>query len=126
MAITLLSCLLLASVLSPVTVPDGAPGRASAGPLVERTSLPLGLVLPPLVESPWTRVPLRDPPRRPIVLAPAKDLDYPICERLPASTTRDEVLSAGRSVPAGAVFPALEATPPKLWGTERCAGEGMR
>jgi hypothetical protein len=76
--------------------------------------LPPGQDLPALQRDRTSLI--APPPTRP-VLQPCPTL---------ADARPDTVVREGRAVPEGVAFPALHATPPKLWQNGPCAGEGMR
>lgn len=78
--------------------------------------LPPGQDLPALHRD-RDRTSLIAPPPTRSALQPCPTLD----DARPGTVVRE-----GRAVPEGVAFPALHATPPKLWQDGRCAGEGMR
>ncbi|MFL0338557.1 hypothetical protein [Stenotrophomonas maltophilia] len=95
-----------AAMLTPAPVP-----QVAIPPLAR---LPPGQDLPSLQRDRTSLI--APPPPRP-VLQPCPTL----ADARPGTVVRE-----GRAVPEGVAFPALHATPPKLWQNGRCAGEGMR
>lgn len=89
----------------------------------------------PMVLAPRTLVHGRHPPgsaepvdpgRRPSTIRPLRPAQpLPDCMLLP-DIHSSSVVRGGKPMPMEAAFPALASTPPKLWQTGRCAGEGMR
>jgi len=96
----------------PAAMLTPAPSRQVAIPPLVR--LPPGQELPALQRDRTSLI--APPPTRP-VLQPCPTL---------ADARPSTVVRGGRAVPEGVAFPALHATPPKLWQDGRCAGEGMR
>ncbi len=60
-------------------------------------------------------------PRRALIPPRPQRAAQAICAPVSSPVTRN-----GKVVPRGVAFPALDATPPKLWQDGRCEGEGMR
>lgn len=110
---------------SPQRVPPAALVAAGDWP---ESLLPPELAPPALINMrrpPGSSAPV-DPGRRPDTIRSARaNLPLPDCALLP-DLHSTSVVRDGEPMPMEAAFPALASTPPKLWQTGRCAGEGMR
>ena len=109
-----------------------ASGEATARVTSARTAplalplLPFGLVVPPVPAQPWATTTLTAPSRDHVGKEQPMQPPYRVCSLLPDDGPFAVVRRNGKYMHAAAAFPALYSTPPKLWDTGRCAGEGMR
>jgi len=100
----------------PPTIPDG---HGALQALTISPMMPNGLVPPP-VALPWNLVLLPERPTPELFPKAWQPAPYRTCELL----TEPDVYPDSRS--ARHAFPAYYSAAPKLWQTDRCAGEGVR
>jgi hypothetical protein len=105
----------------PPTIADGHGARWA---LPISPMVPNGLVPPP-VALPWNLVLLPERPTRELFPKAKQPAPYRTCELLPEPDVYPDARSA-RSGDARHAFPAYYSAAPKLWQTDRCAGEGLR
>ncbi|MET3151683.1 UNVERIFIED_ORG: hypothetical protein ABIC77_002936 [Stenotrophomonas geniculata] len=105
---------------------DLRPPQADA-PAAKLTPAPLWqLAIPPPARlPPGQELPALQRDRTSLIALPPTRPALQPCPTL-ADARAGTVVREGRAVPEGVAFPALHATPPKLWQDGRCAGEGMR